>query len=172
MTSRASRGFTLIELLIVIAIIGILAILLIPSFLDSLHKARQKQTMGNITTVGTAMMSWLTDQAGAAAAAGASAPAIDLTTIPPVTRAELEALLVPAYVQTIPTGDGWGGHIDYRFDKADPYGTQILGIRSLGRDQVAEGDSYVPGPFDPTDYDRDLVWVDGGFIRYPLRDAS
>ncbi len=43
---RSQRGFTLIELLIVVAIIGIIAALLIPNFLDALQKAKQKRTGG------------------------------------------------------------------------------------------------------------------------------
>src|SRR5215207_7575505 len=68
------KGFTLIELLIVIAIIGIIAALLIPNFLDALQKAKQKRTVADVRNTGTAMFSWLTDQVGAAAA-GASATA-------------------------------------------------------------------------------------------------
>ena len=42
--TRRQSAFTLIELLIVIAIIGIIAALLIPNFLDALQKSKQKRT--------------------------------------------------------------------------------------------------------------------------------
>ena len=66
------KGFTLIELLIVIAIIGIIAALLIPNFLDALNKGRQKRTMGEQRNWGSAILTWLTDQSGAAAAGAAT----------------------------------------------------------------------------------------------------
>src|SRR5437588_9881670 len=76
---KRQKGFTLIELLIVVAIIGIIAALLIPNFLDALQKAKQKRTVADVRNCGTAMFSWLTDQVGAAAA-GASATQVDLGT--------------------------------------------------------------------------------------------
>src|SRR5437868_13863109 len=71
------RGLTSIELLIVVAIIGIIAALLIPNFLDALQKAKQKRTVADVRNAGTAVFSWLTYQVGAAAA-GAVAT-IDMT---------------------------------------------------------------------------------------------
>ena len=71
---RGQKGFTLIELLIVVAIIGIIAAILIPNLLDALQKAKQKATVGDIRNIGTAWMSWVTDQMSAAAAGQSTTP--------------------------------------------------------------------------------------------------
>ena len=65
---RGQKGFTLIELLIVVAIIGIIAAILIPNLLDALQKAKQKRTVADMRSIGTAWFSWLLDQVGAASA--------------------------------------------------------------------------------------------------------
>lgn len=167
---RPQGGFTLIELLIVIAVIGIIAAILIPNLLDAMQKAKQKRTMADMKLLGTSMMAWLTDQAGAAAAAGASPMAqIDLSTIPMKTRGEVEDALVPYYIQEIPADDGWHQPFDYYLNLDNPNAELALGVRSRGRDSLASGDVYTAGAFDPTDYDQDLVWVNGGFIRWPQR---
>jgi hypothetical protein len=42
-----------------------------------------------------------------------------------------------------------------------------MAIRSAGRDGIFAATDYPIGPFLTTEYDSDLLWADGLFIRYP-----
>lgn len=50
-----NQGFSLLELMIVVAIIGILASVVYPSYQDSLRKSRRAETQGALVALGNAM---------------------------------------------------------------------------------------------------------------------
>ncbi len=166
------KGFTLIELLIVIAIIGIIAAMLIPNLLDAMQKAKQKRTVADMRITGTALFAWLSDQAGAAAAGQSATNNVDLGSYGSAMQATgLVTVLEPLYMQVVPQLDGWHRPFEYYLNTANPLSKQVMAIRSKGRDNTAEASSYTVTGFDPTDYDRDIVWADGFFVRWPEKHS-
>ncbi|MGQ0696412.1 MAG: type IV pilin protein, partial [Nitrospiraceae bacterium] len=55
---RKQEGFTLIELMIVVAIIGILAAIAIPNFMEYQRKSRASEAKTNTTSIKTAQLTF------------------------------------------------------------------------------------------------------------------
>jgi general secretion pathway protein G len=151
---RKNRGFTLIELLIVVAIIGIIAAIAIPNLLNAINRGRQKRSMADLRTVGTAVEAYAVDMAFYPTFhEGAGAP------FDPAWFTFLE----PTYVKTVPRNDGWRT----AFNAASESRFYTLG--SAARDKVFEHD------LDDNAYngrttqvmDCDIVYSLGSFMSYP-----
>ncbi|MBI5555872.1 MAG: prepilin-type N-terminal cleavage/methylation domain-containing protein, partial [Elusimicrobia bacterium] len=61
---RSKKGFTLVELMIVVAIIGILAGIAIPRYMNFVRRSREGATKGNLGAIRSALNIYYTDQEG------------------------------------------------------------------------------------------------------------
>ncbi|HVT60883.1 MAG TPA: hypothetical protein VHR45_21105 [Thermoanaerobaculia bacterium] len=152
------------------------------------QRQRQRKTIAAMRNVGTAMFSWLTDQVGGAAASGrpgqsplgaartAAEPkqpqVVNLTDYPPIAIDRLRRILVPTYLNEVDERDGWGNAFDFRLDVDHPLAQHVMCIRSAGKDGRFTGDVYTVGAFDPDDFDQDIVWCDGYFVRWPQKESA
>jgi len=146
---KKAGGFTLIELLIVVAIIGIIAAIAIPNLLNAIDRGKQKRTMSDMRSVGTAVESY----------------AVDVNFYPIATSmAAISGLglgIQPTYIKVAPTKDGWTGILYYGSDTGGS-GSDYT-IKSYGKDK-AESTASVGAT---NDFDCDIIYQNGTFTAYP-----
>ena len=168
MKKRNHKGFTLIELLIVVAIIGIIVAIAIPNLLNAIQRAKQKRTMGDMRTAGTAAEAYAVDFNHYPAAAGTYAPPAGLTIPPTVTFGApgaaypaLNGQVVPTYIRVLPLTDGWASYFTYDAKGAN---RQDYVIWSNGKDGASQA---TPAWGETTNFNDDIVFIDGQFVNYP-----
>jgi type II secretion system protein G len=156
MTRR--RGFTLIELLIVVAIIGIIVAISIVNMINAIQRAKQKRSMGDIKTLATAIEAYATDQNVYPAAAGYSLPSG--LSLPTGTLGTVPATLSPTYLRVVPLVDGWSSYLTYGTSPS----RNDYAVRSAGADGALEA---TPLWGLTTNFNADIILVDGTFVQYP-----
>jgi general secretion pathway protein G len=153
-----------------VALVGIVAALLIPNYLDALMKAKQKRTQAELRAIGTAVEVYKAEHQAVPVAHDIDG---------------LARLLAAASGPPIPRLDAWHRPFRYECWQSGGATTSAAGgfagpcdhyrIGSAGRDGTFDrpdlksygAPSYTA--FDTTDYDRDLVFGDGTFITWPER---
>ena len=127
-------------------------------------------TTAEIRAVGAAMAAWLADQVG-----GGPPPdafycvwngSFDVSTLDVITRADLEALLVPDYIDEVPAQDTWGNPYEFRLSN-NLLLSNVMSIRSMGADGTFEGNSYAGGY--TSGPNEDIVWANRLFVRQAPR---
>ena len=142
---RNQKGFTLIELLIVVAIIGIIAAIAIPNLLNAIDRGKQKRTMADIRSLGTAVESY----------------AVDNNFYPKVnTYAAVTPFLQPIYIKTAPVADGWNKPWLYVGDTTN--GVDYT-LTSLAKDGIAG--TQTGGM--TNNFNCDIMFANGQFFQWP-----
>ena len=146
-------------LLFVVAVVGIVAAILIPNFLDALQKAKQKRAMIELQTIGQAVEAYKAEHDFAPATTD---------------MAGLAAALGPGLSAPLPRLDPWQHPFRYTCwqESASVKGCDHYRIACAGRDgrfEQADLKDYVPAEFVPAEYDRDIVYGDGAFVVLPRR---
>ena len=158
---RNQKGFTLIELLIVVAIIGIIVAIAIPNLLNAIQRAKQKRTMGDMRSAGTAAEAYAVDFNHYPAAAGYTLPTgitFGATTFNTGgAGTSFSGQVTPTYIRVLPMADGWQSYFFYVSTG------QLYGIASGGKNGATE--AAVGG--ETTDFNNDIIFVNGQFIQYP-----
>ena len=146
---RRQKGFTLIELLIVVAIIGIIAAIAIPNLLNAINRGRQKRTMADMRSIGTALESY----------------SVDFNFYPKVAVADVtiaawKPYLEPTYIKRLPLNDGWNQQLLGQ-ETADGTGYTIYS-QAKGGAATVEATSGAT-----TSFSQAIVFSNGQFYAWP-----
>ena len=147
---KNQKGFTLIELLIVVAIIGIIAAIAIPNLLNAIDRGKQKRTMADLRSMGTAVEEY----------------SIDNNYYPDAdTVSELEDEVSPSYIRKLPERDGWGNAFMISSDPSE-YTVASCGKGATGGcSSLTVVNSGAGGK--TQSFSDDIIFTNGSFLQWP-----
>ena len=146
---RNQKGFTLIELLIVVAIIGIIAAIAIPNLLNAIDRGKQKRTMADLRSMGTAIEEY----------------SIDNNFYPNAnTVSLLEGQVAPTYIRKLPERDGWGTAFLVS-SVPSAYTVASCGKQATACSTVTVCNSGKGGK--TTNFVDDIIFQNGSFLCWP-----
>ena len=164
MKKRNNKGFTLIELLIVVAIIGIIVAIAIPNLLNAIQRAKQKRSMADMRSAGTAAEAYAVDfnhYPAAAAVGWPSGISMPTTTFgDPASASSFSGRVSPTYIRVLPLVDGWQSYFLYTTGTSNQ---QHYAIVSVGKDGAPGTPVFGP----TTNFNDDIIFADGQFLQYP-----
>jgi len=129
---------------------GIVAAIAIPNFLNAVDRGKQKRTMADLRTIGTAMESFFIDNNRYPVTDGWQS------------AETLIESLQPAYVRALPLKDGWGHEFHVRSDGESYVLVSAGKDGELDRDWTELSDSGAT-----TQFNSDIVFSDGQFVAWP-----
>jgi general secretion pathway protein G len=150
---RREKGFTLIELLIVVAIIGIIAAIAIPNLLNAIDRGKQKRTMADIRSIGTAVEAYAVDN-------NAYPSWGEDTVANTVGQDTDDGGVEPIYIKQCPETDGWTNDLYYWSATGGDYT-----VGSPGKDGGDPDLNLSAGG--TTSFTDDIVFSNGAFTQYP-----
>jgi type II secretory pathway pseudopilin PulG len=143
--------------MVAVTIFGIIAAIAIPSFLNGLHRGRQKRTVADMHTIAMAVGHYSEDHG--------FFPRAD-------SIEELASQLEPKYAKDLPRADGWENSLKYLCWQTDPNreGCDNFVLASPARDRVFEHPDlkvYIAKTARTHYFDCDIVYSNGTFVQSP-----